>query len=431
MSTMRILLIGAGGVGNAIAKIAARRSFFESFVVSDYDLSRAEATVEWIRERHGETVARRFGATRIDASDPSSVAAVAREHHATHVMNAVEPSFVESIFAGALSAGADYLDMAMSLSHPHETEPYRRTGVKLGDAQFAENQRWEAAGRLALVGIGVEPGLSDVFARYASDELFSHIDELGTRDGANLVVRDDDGNEIFAPSFSIWTTIEECLNPPVIFEKRRLAEGGDGWFTTPPFSEPEVFDFPEGIGPVECVNVEHEEVLLMPRWLDAERVTFKYGLGAEFIGVLKTLHLLGLDSTTPLRVRSAAGPVEVAPRDVVAAALPDPATIGPRMTGKTCAGVWVTGTGKDGLPRSVYLYHVADNEWTMREYDSQCVVWQTALNPVIALELLANRTWAGVGVLGPEAFPARPFLELMERPEADGGYGQAWGLREP
>ncbi|MEY9852711.1 saccharopine dehydrogenase-like NADP-dependent oxidoreductase [Leifsonia sp. EB41] len=431
MSTMRILLIGAGGVGNAIAKIAARRSFFESIVVSDYDLSRAEAAVAWIRERHGENVARRFTATRIDASDPSSVAAVAREHRATHVMNAVEPSFVESIFAGALSAGADYLDMAMSLSHPHETEPYRRTGVKLGDAQFAENQRWEAAGRLALVGMGVEPGLSDVFARYASDELFSHIDELGTRDGANLVVRDDEGNEIFAPSFSIWTTIEECLNPPVILEKRRLTEEGDGWFTTPPFSEPEVFDFPEGIGPVECVNVEHEEVLLMPRWLDAERVTFKYGLGAEFIGVLKTLHLLGLDSTSPLRVRSAAGPVEVAPRDVVAAALPDPAGIGPRMTGKTCAGVWVTGTGKDGLPRSVYLYHVADNEWTMREYDAQCVVWQTALNPVIALELLANGTWTGAGVLGPEAFPARPFLELMERPVTEGGYGQAWGLREP
>ena len=187
---------------------------------------------------------------------------------------------------------------------------------------------------LALVGIGVEPGLSDVFARYAADHLFSEIDELGTRDGANLVVRDEVGNEIFAPSFSIWTTIEECLNPPVIWEK------GRGWYTTPPFSEPEVFDFPEGIGPVECVNVEHEEVLLMPRWVDAKRVTFKYGLGDEFIGVLKTLHTLGLDSTRPVKVKG----VEVSPRDVVAACLPDPATIGPRMEGKTCAGLYVTGT---------------------------------------------------------------------------------------
>ncbi|HEV7811420.1 MAG TPA: saccharopine dehydrogenase C-terminal domain-containing protein [Leifsonia sp.] len=421
---MRILLVGAGGVGDAIAKIAARRSFYESIVVSDYDVGRAERTIAWIAAKHGEEVASRFTAAAIDASDPDAVAAVAREHRATHVMNAVEPKFVPTIFAGALAADADYLDMAMSLSEPHPTDPYSKTGVKLGDDQFALRGDWEAAGRLALVGMGVEPGLSDVFARYASDKLFSHIDELGTRDGANLVVRDSDGTEIFAPSFSIWTTIEECLNPPVIFEKDA------GWYTTEPFSEPEVFDFPEGIGPVECVNVEHEEVLLMPRWIDAERVTFKYGLGEEFIGILRTLHQLGLDSTTPLRVRSENGPVEVAPRDVVAAALPDPATIGPRMTGKTCAGVWVTGRDFEGKPREVYLYHVSDNEWTMREYEAQCVVWQAALNPVIALELLATGVWKGTGVLGPEAFDAEPYLALMARPAADGGYGQAWGLRE-
>ncbi|MDQ4137866.1 MAG: saccharopine dehydrogenase NADP-binding domain-containing protein [Actinomycetota bacterium] len=420
---MRILLVGAGGVGDAIAKIAARRSFFEALVISDYDLARAERTVAWIARRRllGSD---RFVAERIDASDPDSVAALARAHRITHVMNAVEPKFVPSVFAGALAADADYLDMAMSLSEPHPERPYQETNIKLGDDQFALAPDWEKVGRLALVGMGVEPGLSDVFARYAADHLFSEIDELGTRDGANLVVRDDDGNKIFAPSFSIWTTIEECLNPPVIWERDR------GWYTTPPFSEPEVFTFPEGIGPVECVNVEHEEVLLMPRALDAKRVTFKYGLGEQFIGILKTLHQLHLDSTTPIRVRSADGPVMVAPRDVVAAALPDPAMIGPRMTGKTCAGVWVTGTGTDGNPREVYLYHVSDNEWTMREYESQCVVWQTALNPVIALELLAGGTWSGMGVLGPEAFDAAPFLELMARPEADGGYGQPWGLED-
>ena len=102
--------------------------------------------------------------------------------------------------------------------------------------------------------------------------------------------------------------------------------------------------------------------------------------------MLKTLHKLGLDGTEPVRVRG----VEVAPRDVVAAALPDPATLGERMTGRTCAGTYVTGTGVDGRPRRTYLYHVVDNEWTMREYGSQAVVWQTALNPVVALELLAT-----------------------------------------
>jgi len=420
---MRILLVGAGGVGDAFAKIAARRSFYELIVVSDYDLARAERTVAWIEARHGAQ-AGLFVAERIDAADPDSVAEVAKRHGVTHVMNAVEPKFVPTIFAGALAADANYLDMAMSLSEPHPTNPHEETGIMLGDDQFALSADWEKAGKLALVGMGVEPGLSDVFARYAADHLFSEIDELGTRDGANLVVRDELGNEIFAPSFSIWTTIEECLNPPVIWERDR------GWFTTAPFSEPEVFVFPEGIGPVECVNVEHEEVILMPRWINAKRVTFKYGLGDEFIGILKTLNQLGLDKTEPVRVRSAGGPVMVAPRDVVAAGLPDPASLGPRMTGKTCAGVWVTGTGPDGVPREVYLYHVSDNEWTMAEYEAQCVVCQTALNPVIALELLAAGTWSGLGVLGPEAFDAKPYLDLMALPVDQGGYGQPWGFED-
>ena len=283
-------------------------------------------------------------------------------------------------------------------------------GKLLGDDQFAEADQWEEAGLLALVGIGVEPGAADVFARYAADHLFAKIDEVGVRDGANLEV---EGYE-FAPTFSIWTTIEECLNPPVIWERER------GWYTTEPFSEPEVFVFPEGIGPVECVNVEHEEVLLVPRWIDCERVTFKYGLGDEFIDVLKTLHKLGLDSTERIAVKG----VEVAPRDVVAAALPDPATIGDRMHGKTCAGTYVTGTGPDGAPRAVYLYHVVDNEWSMREYGHQAVVWQTAINPVVALELLAAGTWQGKGVLGPEAFDAVPFLDKLAE------YGSPHGIEE-
>ncbi len=330
------------------------------------------------------------------------------------------------MFQGAFDAGANYMDMAMSLSHPHPDEPYSKTGEKLGDWQFDRHDEWVANNRLAVVGCGVEPGLSDIFARYAADHLFSDVDEFGVRDGANLVVTDDDGNEIFAPSFSIWTTIEECLNPPVIFEKDR------GWFTTEPFSEPEIFDFPGGIGPVECVNVEHEEVLLMPRWLDGKRVTFKYGLGEDFIGVLKTLNTLGLDKTEAVSVRSAeaGGRVSVSPRDVVAAVLPDPATIGPKMTGSTCAGVWVRGTGKDGEPRSSYLYHLADNQWTMAEYETQCVVWQTALAPAVVLELLSTGAWGGKGVLGPEAFDAVSFLDLMAAPETGGGYGQEWGIQE-
>ncbi len=401
---MRVLMIGSGGVGGSAAKIAARRAFFDSWVVADYDLARAEALVESIGDD-------RFRAAQVDASDAEAVAELCRDNQITHVLNVVDPRFVMPIFDGAFAAGANYLDTAMSLSAKHPENPYSEVGVKLGDLQFELAPRWEADGLLALVGIGVEPGLADVFARYASDHLFSDIDELGVRDASDMVVAGYD----FAPSFSIWTVIEECLNPPVVWEADR------GWYTTEPFSGAEVFDFPDGIGPVEVVNVEHEEVLLMPRWVKCKRVTFKFGLGDEFIDVLKTLHKLGLDSTDPVTVKG----VSVSPRDVVAACLPDPATLGDRISGKTCAGLFVTGLGKDGQPRAVYLYHVADNAWTMAEYGTQAVVWQTALNPVVALELLANGSWAGAGVLGPEAFDSLPFLDLLRD-----GYGQEWHMEE-
>jgi saccharopine dehydrogenase-like NADP-dependent oxidoreductase len=400
---MRIVVVGAGGVGGSVAAIAARRDFVEQLVVADLDPARAQAVVD----RVGDP---RMVAARVDASDPDDVAALLAAHRADALLNATDPRFVMPLFRAALAARTTYLDMAMSMSVPHPERPHELTGVKLGDEQFALHEQFLDAGVLALVGIGVEPGLSDVFARYAADHLFSEIDELGVRDGADLVVPGRD----FAPSFSIWTLIEECLNPPVVWERDR------GWFTTPPFSEPEVFDFPDGIGPLECVNVEHEEVLLMPRWVDARRVTFKYGLGTRVIEVLRTLHDLGLDSTVPVRV----GDVRVSPREVVAACLPDPATIGPEMTGRTCAGLWVRGTGKNGAPREVYLHHVVDNAWSMAEYGCQAVVWQTAVNPVVALELIASGTWSGAGVLGPEALDAVPFLSLLT------DYGSPWGLRE-
>ena len=385
---MKVLVIGTGGVGSAAAAVAQKRDFFERMTFADLDPARPQA----LAERLGDE---RFAAAQVDASDQASVAALARDHDV--VLNATDPRFNLPIFGAAFETRCTYLDMAMSLSRP---------GTLLGQEQLDQHERWHEAGLLALVGIGVEPGLSDVFARYAADHLFAEIDEVAVRDGANLAVEGYD----FAPTFSIWTTIEECLNPPLVWERER------GWYTTEPFSEPEVFDFPEGIGPLECVNVEHEEVVLVPRWVKCRRVTFKYGLGEEFIDVLKTLHKLGLDSTEPVSVRG----VEVAPRDMVAAALPDPATLGDRMHGKTCAGTFVTGTGLDGQPRATYLYHVSDNEQTMRDYGSQAVVLQTALNPVVALELLANGSWSGAGVLGPEAFDAVPFLDLLT------AFGEPW-----
>ncbi|MBA3606672.1 MAG: saccharopine dehydrogenase NADP-binding domain-containing protein [Acidimicrobiia bacterium] len=395
---MRVLVVGAGGVGSAFVTIASRRPAIEHITVADIDAGRAAfATATAAGNDDGDRVV----ATTVDASSADTVAELITAHRIDVVLNACDPRFNPPIFDAALAAGCHYVDMAMHMSVPHPERPFSEVGVMLGDAQFAVADQWEARGKMALVGMGVEPGFSDVAARYASDELFSRIDEIGVRDGADLVIEGHD----FAPTFSIWTTIEECLNPPIVYERER------GWFTTEPFSEPEMFRFPEGIGPLGCVNVEHEEVVLMPRWLDVGRVTFKYGLGDEFIAVLRTLHKLGLDNKHPIEVRG----VSISPRDVVAAVLPNPAELGAEMRGRTCAGTWVKGLDKECREREIYLYHIVDNAWSMREFGHQAVVWQTAVMPAVAIELLATGVWSGAGVLGPEALPADPFLELLDQ----------------
>ena len=211
-------------MGSAFVAIASKREAYSHITVADIEIAKADGAVSTATSAEGGRVV----AAHIDASSENSVASLAREMHADVVLNACDPRFNPPIFEGAFAAGCHYVDMAMNLSVPHATKPYEKTGIRLGDGQFAQSPIWKARGLMALCGMGVEPGFSDVAARYAADELFSEIHEIGVRDGANLAVA---GYE-FAPTFSIWTTIEECLNPPVIYERDR------GWFTTEPFSEP-------------------------------------------------------------------------------------------------------------------------------------------------------------------------------------------------
>jgi saccharopine dehydrogenase-like NADP-dependent oxidoreductase len=399
---MRALVIGAGGVGSAIANIASRKPFITQLVIADYDRARAEAVTSKVQDP-------RFIAMGVDASDSAALEALIREVAPDVVVNAVDPRFVMNIFNAARNAGVNYIDMAMSLSIAHPTEPYNKVGVMLGDDQFATDELWRKQGNYALVGIGIEPGMSDIFARYAQDYLFSEIDSVTILDGSNLSV---DGYE-FAPSFSIWTTIEECLNPPLIWR--------DGaWKTSEPFSGAVTFDFPEGIGPVECVDVEHEEVVLIPQQVRAKEVTFKYGIGNDFIEKLKTIRALGLANKEKVSYRG----MEIAPRDFLASLLPDPAKIGPIMHGKTCAGALIKGLNKKGVPYACYIYNVVDNEWSMKNYGDQAVVWQTAINPVIAMELIANGTWKPEGVVGPEWLEPKPFLDLIA------SYDSSWHIRD-
>jgi len=324
---MKALVIGAGGVGSAIANIASRRSFISEMIIADRNLSRAEAAVTKLKDS-------RFSAAEVNAAELEDVRALIRKANPDIVVNAVDPRFVMPIFLACEIENVNYMDMAMSLSRPHPHYPNSETGVKLGDEQFARDWNWCERGIYAVVGMGIEPGMSDIFARYASDELFSRLDEV--------------------------------------------------------------------------------------KKVDAKKVKFKYGLGSEFISTLKTIHMLGMDRKEQITVQG----VEVSPRDILAASLPDPATLGERMRGKTCAGTLVKGLDKEGKPKAVYIYNVVDNAWSMENYGDQAVVWQTAINPVIAMELIHKGVWQPEGVNGPEWFAPKPFLELVSE------YGSSWHIRE-
>jgi saccharopine dehydrogenase-like NADP-dependent oxidoreductase len=373
----------------------------EKVVLSDFNFARAEEVVALCNDP-------RFVPEQIDAGNADQIKDLVKKHDINFIMNAVEPVFNENIFDICLECGVNYLDCAMTLSKRHPDKPFEKVNVKLGDYQFAKHEEWEKAGLTAIVGSGVEPGMADVFAAYAAKHLFDSIDEVNVRDGDNYEIP---GYEGVAFGFSIWTTIEECLNPPVVWEKDK------GWFCTNVFSEPEIFSFPGGIGDIEVINVEHEEVMLVPRVIDCNRVTFKYGVPREMRELLLNLQQCGMDDASR---KIKVGDSEITPRDFLVKVVPNPLELAPKMVGQGCAGTWVTGI-KDGLKRSVYLYQIADNQDCYKKFGTNSVVAQTAFTPVIMLELFDKGIWNLKGVHGPESFDPDPYIERMAKYEFPGG----------
>ncbi len=400
---MKLLIIGSGGVGTSAARIIKRAGeggmWAEKVVLSDYDEKRAKASAEGCEDE-------RFIGEFVNAKEKDNMLALIKKHDITFVLNACDPSFNENIFDVCYEAGVGYMDCAMTLAVPHPEDPYNKVNIMQGDYQYAQNEAWEEKGILAIAGSGVEPGMANVYAKYAEKYLFDEIDEIGVRDGDNY-----DGDDVGYFGFSVWTTIDECLKPPVVWEKDR------GWFTTENFSEPEIFDFPGGIGEVEVINVEHEETAMIPRHVKCNRVTFKYGVPRELRQILLNLREMGM---TEPDAKIKIGNEEITPRDFLCKVVPDPTEATMRMHGKGCAGTWVRGV-KDGKVREVYLYQVADNQECIAKYGTNAVVAQTAFNPVIMMELIATGKWAGAGVKNPEQFEPALFVELMSKYEFPGG----------
>ena len=283
----------------------------------------------------------------------------------------------------------------------------------LGDEQFAASaEHGSRPGCSRSSASASSPGSPTCSPATPPTTSSREIDEVGVRDGGDLVIEGYD----FAPTFSIWTTIEECLNPPVIWERDR------GWFTTEPFSEPETFVFPGRHRPDRVRERRARRGAAHPAVgrLQARHVQVRARRRVHR-GAARRCTRPGLDRNEPVRVRG----VEVSPRDVVAATLPEPAELGDRMHGQTCAGTWVTGhRHRRHAPRGVPVPRGRQRlrRWPTTAIRRSCGRPRSTRSSRSSCS--QTGAWEGVGVLGPEAFDAVPFLDLLA------AYGSPHGMVE-
>jgi saccharopine dehydrogenase (NAD+, L-lysine-forming) len=391
---VKVLVLGAGAVGTVSALKFVQEAMLEKLVIADAVSARASLLADRLDDD-------RVSALCLDAGDRAAVARTIRHTSITIVLNAALPATNIAVMRACLEAGADYIDLASAGTDAD--------GIPKMDDQFALDAGFKAAGRLALLGMGADPGTTNVYAAYAAKHLLDVVTELRVRDGDNSVCLGHDG---FLAAFSPWVMIDECLCKAVSYRNGRYQ-------LEEPLTGKEPFDFPE-LGVLNCYYVDHEESRTLPRLFPHTRIVdFKLCMDDVTVETLRVMKRLGLSRTDQVRV----GNQMIAPRDLVVSLLPDPKDLAGRMHGKTCVGTLAKGL-KNGEPKAFYIYNVADHETVYEELGVQATAYQTGIPPVIAACLIARGVWRGAGVMSPEQFNPDPFLARMARE------GMPWHVRD-
>lgn len=410
---MKMLLVGAGAVGESILRILQVRDpegkWLEKVVVGDYDFDRAKEVCEHLA---GD---KRFTPQQLNAKNTNELVEIIRKQDCNFVMDAAAPFVSNNIFDAAYEAGADYVSMG-TWSVPYDPPIYGTLEESFSEPMskynFDRHEQWKEKGNMACICLGIDPGVVDVFAKFAAEYLFDELKEIHVKDGGNLEIPSA-GEDDITFGFNVWTVLDECINPNVEWDKEK------GYITDVPFAGEEVFEMPAGVGPNTMVKIEHEETVLMPRFLEKyglEKCTFKISLDENLMQALKVITALGLRSLEPLEVNG----VKVVPRDIVAACAPQPKDIGDEMIGKMCVGIHCKGI-KDGKEREIFMYQPFDNQESMKRWNMQAVVAQTGFGAAVGIELIGRGIWKDAGVFAPEYFDPIPYLEIMD--EAGFEYG--------
>lgn len=380
---MKVLVLGAGAVGTVSALKFAQEAMVEQLIIADAVSARAVSLADRLNDP-------RVRAITLDAGNQNDIARAIRQTGTTILLNAALPATNLAVMRACLDAGCHYIDMASGGSDAD--------GIPKLEDQFALDAAFRQRDLLALLGMGADPGTTNVYAAYAAKHLLDEVTELRVRDGDNSVCQGHDG---FVAAFSPWVFIDECLCKAVSWR--------DGRFhLEEPLTGREPFDFPE-LGILNCYYVDHEESKTLPRFFPGARVVdFKLCLDDMTRESLRAMKRLGFSRKDRVAVRG----VEVVPRDLLVSLLPDPKDLAGRLRGKTCVGTLARGTA-DGEQLSYYLYNVADHEEVYASLGVQATAYQTGIPPVIAAQLIAEGAWGGAGVRSPEEFDPDPFLERL------------------
>lgn len=405
---MRMMLVGAGAVGESILKIIQNRNnhreWLEFVLVADYNLERAKEVINNLKEQSN------LVAVKVDARNKEDMINLIKKYNIDFVMDGAAPFVSNNIFDAAYEGGANYGSMG-TWSVPMEN-PKFGLGIEnsytepMTKYNFDRHEDWAKKDQMACICMGIDPGVVNVFAKYAAEYEFDELHEVHVKDGGNLEIPSANENDITF-GFNVWTVLDEVMNPNVEYN---IEKGG--FIVEDAFSGEEKFSMPEGVGENTLIKVEHEEVVTMQRYLGKyglKKATFKIALDSSLINALKVIDSLGLRSIQPIDV----GGVKVIPRDVVAAVAPQPKDIGNEMIGMMLVGVHCIGI-KDGKRKEIFMYQPFENQESMKKWGMQAVVAQTGFGAALSIELIARGLWNGKGVFSPEYFDPMPYLELMK-----------------
>lgn len=384
----KVLIVGAGGVGNVVAhKCAQDPETFTEIVLASRTVAKCEAIAADVRAKTG----RDLRVAALDANDVAATTAFLRAEKPQLLVNVALPYQDLPLMDACLAAGVDYLDTA-NYEPPNEAKFEYKW-------QWAYQDRFREAGRMALLGSGFDPGVTNVFCAYAQKHLFDSIETIDILD-ANA----GDHGYPFATNFNPEINIRE------ITQNGRYWEQGQ-WKEIEAMSVKQVYDFPV-VGPQDAYLLYHEELESLCQNIQGlQRIRFWMTFSEKYLRHLNVLQNVGMTSIKPIEFQGQT----IAPIEFLKAVLPDPASLGPRTRGKTCIGCDITGV-KDGQRKRVFIYNTCDHQECYHEVSSQAISYTTGVPAMIGAKMILSGAWRSDGVWNMEQLDPDPFMaELNKR----------------